>query len=443
MKTSSVIVRTLLTLVTVTLWRWAEAAIATVTPLISGPMAVEQLKDTKEGFVSAGLAAQIGGLNLPFILFLVILFLIWRKPVWEFVRSVRSVGGVAAIVVVVALLSVSSCQAYYADKDEVEYVTIKANQTAFLVPQVGDNKTSQSAFDSAAYLDAVKVAEKRIQIPHMLLPKRGVFNWNKYIPSAVLYMVTREPFVRMWTKEAARGTSTKNEGFFLETSESINIDFGVSIGAHIQIKDAALYLFNFGVSDKVAEGDNAEYPSVVYARPLAEVMDTVVHQRVQSLLAREYGKRTADQAITEKAQMMETVEKQVVEEYAKLGITIEYIGYASALNFDEQIQQAINKVYVAKMQALAAENEMKAMSARAALANIEVIQGLSKAVEKWDGKLPNLPSFVVVPSDMLGAFKSFLPSFGASTTGSIVPILSGGTTQPASTAPTPVEPEKK
>jgi regulator of protease activity HflC (stomatin/prohibitin superfamily) len=230
-----------------------------------------------------------------------------------------------------------------------------------------------------------------------------------YIPSAVLYVVTREPYSRMWVKEATRGTSIKDEGMYLESAEGINIDFGVSTGAHIQIKDAALYLFNFGTSQVLNQGDNSDYPSVVYARPLADVMDTSVYQRIHTLLAREFGKRKFDDARLQKIECMEAAEKQAIEEFAKVGITIEYVGYASQLNFDPKIQEAINKVFIANQEAEAAESQMKAMPARLALADISIREGVGKAAEKWDGRIA-LPNFMLLSPGVLDAFKGLFNS---------------------------------
>ena len=125
---------------------------------------------------------------------------------------------------------------------------------------------------------------------------------------------------------------------------------------------------------------------------------------MQTLLAREFGKRTLDADITNKMEIMVTVEKQVIEEYAKLGITIDYVGYASQLNFSDKIQEAIDMVYVAKKLAIAAEDQMKAMEARSMMANIQIKEGIAEAAKKWDGKL-NMPGFMVLPPEVIGLFK--------------------------------------
>lgn len=400
MKTT--IIRGFATLLALSVWGWINFAINAAAPLISGATSVEQLKDSDQAYFVSKFGAQFNGAGLPTIILLFVLALIWWKPVSRAFESARK-SHALLLVGALLIISVGNVHAYYDTKNQVEFVTIKPNQTAFMVPQQGKNLEGQAAFDSAAYLDKTKIAEKRIEIPHVVLPKKGM-QWDVYIPASVLYIVTREPYVRQWSKSAAKGTSSKNEGFSMESSESLNIECDISAGAHIKITDSALYLYNFGVSNVVNAGDNADFPSVVYAQTLEHVMDTKVHQRVQVLLAKEFGKRKLDDCIAEKAVIMAAVETQVIEEYGKLGITIEYVGYGSPLELGKKIQEAIDTVYIAKKMALASEDQMKAMAARSALADVMIKEGVATAATKWNGQI-SLPSFMVLPSDTFGALK--------------------------------------
>ncbi len=394
---SNILSRIIASIVAVLLWGVANFAFNTASPLISSQTSVEQLKDSNAGYVTAKIGASFNATGLPSIILLIVLAIIWFKPLKNLVSGKDDTFALL-LIGIIGFGFTMPVFGYYNKIDDVEYVMIRANQTAFLVPMQGRNREGQALFDSAAFLNTAKVGEKRIQIPHQILPKKGMLTSDMYIPSSVLYIVTREPYVRMWVKEATRGTSKNNDGFFLETSEGINVDFGVSIGARIEITNAATYLFYFGVEN--VNNPNDEYPSVINARALTTIMDSVVHQRVQTLLAAEFGKRTLDECIHEKAKMMEAVEQKVKEEYARMGITIEYLGYASQLNFATEIQTAIDKVFVAKKEALAAKDQMEAMPARVALAEIKIREGYAEAVKKWDGKL-TLPNIVVVPGDFM------------------------------------------
>ena len=410
----SIVIRIIVTAIAFWLWDFANITAGAAAPLISGKTSLLQLQDSDTGYFVAKWGAMFTGGYLSGGILLIILAMIWLAPIKRGIKWLLDEAPAAGPLALIALSSVlmtTSCHAYFDAKDNEEYVTIKANQTAFLVTQQGDTKAGQGAFDSASFLEKNKIAAKRIQIPHMLLKRKGWTTTDMYIPSAVLYVVTREPYVREWLKEATRGTSTKNEGFFLESSEGINIDFGVAISAHIKIEDSSMYMFNMGTAQ--TQADNSEFPSVVYARSLTEVMDQVVRARVQSLLAREFGSRPMVRCIGEKSEAMATVEKQVVQEFALLGITIDYVGYASQTNYEKEIQDAINKVYLTKLEADAAANQLVTMPIRTAIADIAIKESFGKSLEKWDGKIPSLPSFMMLTPDVIGAIKGLMPTFMA------------------------------
>ena len=227
------------------MWSSINFTFKATEPLISGQSSVAQLQDSNTGYFVAKAGSTFNGSGLSILLLIGALVIVW----WS---SIRNLFKTNAAPVIIGILSLGlffgsgyNANASYNTIDEVEFVQIKANQTAFLVPQQGKTLEGQGSFDSAAFLAKNKIAEKRIQIPHQLLPKggnglRGLVTQNVYIPSAVLYVVTREPFVRQWTKEASRGTASKDEGFYLESKESINVDFGVSIGAILRLKTAQL-----------------------------------------------------------------------------------------------------------------------------------------------------------------------------------------------------------
>jgi hypothetical protein len=75
------------------------------------------------------------------------------------------------------------------------------------------------------------------------------------------------------------------------------------------------------------------------------------------------------------------------------------------LNYDPEIQKSIDKVYIAEQEAAAAENQLKAMSARTAVADIEIKRGIAQALSKWNGQIPNLPNFIVVPENFMAPMK--------------------------------------
>lgn len=397
----------ILTVLAIVAWLTFNSLSQAAAPLISGQASVAQLDNTTSGYFVAKAGTVFSGSGISIIALLAVLTLIWIKPIVNGFKSLT-------LVAFVSLFMIGTANATILDKNTYlsEFITIKPNQTAFLIPMQGANKSTQGQFDSIAYLDANKVATKRIQIPHVVLDKAGTWansvTADQYIPSAELYIVNREPYTRLWTKEETRGTSTKNEGTYVETCESINIDFGTVIAAEISPTNAALYMYHFGVSDQLNQGDDVNFPSVVYARNLNDIMDTVVFNDAHRMLANEFGKRTFRECISQKSDIIKTVEQQLKDTYAPLGITIRYFGLASQLNFADDLQKAVNNVAIAELDAAAATNRMAAMPVLQALADINLKNSVASAVSKWNGSLPQLPSFAVLPDGLFNGIGGLL-----------------------------------
>ena len=401
-----------LTVLAIIAWLTFNSFSNAAAPLISGQTAVSQLDNTTSGYFVAKAGTAFSGSGISVIGLIAVLALIWVMPIINFFKT----AGTKAITILafLAVLMAGTSNATVLDKNTYlsEFITIKPNQTAFLIPMQGANKSTQGQFDSIAYLDANKVATKRIQIPHVVLEKATTLGNNfaadQYIPSAELYIVNREPYTRMWTKDAERGTSKNNEGTYVETCESINIDFGTVIAAEISPTNAALYMYHFGVSDNLNQGDDANFPSVVYARNLNDIMDTVVFNDAHRMLANEFGKRTFRECISQKSDIIKSVEQQLKDTYAPLGITIRYFGLASQLNFADELQKSVNNVAIAELDAAAATNRMAAMPVLQALADINLKNSAAQALSKWNGSLPQLPSFAVLPDGLFNGIGNLL-----------------------------------
>jgi hypothetical protein len=91
-----------------------------------------------------------------------------------------------------------------------------------------------------------------------------------------------------------------------------------------------------------------------------------------------------------------------------MGITISYFGLGSQMNFDQKIQDSINNVEIAIFDANAASNRMAAMPVLQALADINMKNSAAAALARWDGKLPALPSFAVVPNGIFDGIGGIL-----------------------------------
>ena len=217
-------------------WCMLNWSITTIHPLVVGRAAVSQLDNNDFSYMAAYAtmnAFPVRGLSSLFLL--AILAMIWWKPI----RTTMMLLPLGLLCLPVP------AYAYYDTKDYPEYVEIAPDQSAFLIPVAGANKDSQAQFGSAAYLEAVKVPLKRIQIPHTLIRNPG-WSSDYYVPAAKLIIVPRSPFQREWSAGTRGTNATKDESFHTDTSDGINISMDVSIAASVREEDTAVFLYNFG-----------------------------------------------------------------------------------------------------------------------------------------------------------------------------------------------------
>lgn len=257
------------------------------------------------------------------------------------------------------LSSLTGCLRKY---DKPEFVEIKPNQTAFVVPLEG--KTSdQGKFESEEFLKKAQVATKRIQIPHKWVQTGRWKNTGKYIDEVRVIIVDRNPETREWTNDN-NGTSTKAQGFIGESSDSIKFSLGLSATAQIMEEDSAKFLYlNSG-------------------KTLAQVMDFEIRNKIGTVLLEKYGSMDMATIRKGKTDVIEHVRK-VVEPYFKdRGITLSNIGYVGDLQYvDPSVQQAINKAFNAKQEQEAQITINETLLAKANN-EIQVAEAEAKAVEK-------------------------------------------------------------
>lgn len=211
-------------------------------------------------------------------------------------------------------------------------VEIKPNETAFVVPLEGKSKSGQGKFMSLEYLEANKVATKRISIPQRK-QETGRGYWQiKYIPTAKVIRVNRQPVTREWTKDEDRGTNKTNEAIDVESKDSIGFSVGVNITALVMEEDASLFQYTYsGV-------------------PLFKLMDSDVRGFITSILSREFGVRNLKECKADKKSISDILLKETSEKFKQMGITISNVGLVGGLVYeDEKIQEAINEAYVAEM----------------------------------------------------------------------------------------------
>ena len=308
-------------------------------------------------------------------------------------------------VAVAALVLVSSfnASAYYDTTDRAEWIEIGANESAFMLPMTGANKTNQAKFGSIQYLDDNKVAAKRVQIPHAKADNTGMLA-DKYVSTHRVYILDRAPYTRDWNNAVDKGTSSKKEGFRFESADSFSIETAITVSALVKEEDAAKFFYWFG-SQSVAANNSPEqvFASTARGRSLAEVMDTVVHSRVQALLAKEFGRRKLIDGMQNKSAIIDTVEAAVTKEFAAQGITITSIGFSSDLTYDKKIQDALDSAFIAQMKLANKDAYNISLDLDKRDAENSVIRAQGEAIKKWNGDI-KFPSFMVLSDKLMEIF---------------------------------------
>lgn len=368
--------------------------------------AVGQLADSNAGLYQFQMMSHLNNVHA----FMVLLFLGGSVAIWHNVfkrinpklpSALYAVSGL-----IFALMFSTSAHAYYDKTDRAEWVNIEANQSAFLIPATGANKTTQAQFGSIDYLTANKVPAKRVQIPHIKADNTSAFV-DYYVPNATLFIVDRTPYTREWVNASDRGTSAKKEGFHFESADSINIQTGITISASVAEEDAAKFFYYFGTNSvQTSQDPSIVFASVKYGKSLSDVMDTVVRAKVQQVMAKEFAKRNFMKAIQEKATIMDVVEQTVKDEFSKKGITIAFVGYAEQLSFDGRIQKALDDSVIAAVQYANKDAMLAVVEINRKNAEIDIVRAQAKAIGNWNGQI-NFPfilpdSFAKGIMDLIG-----------------------------------------
>ncbi len=369
-------------------------ALSPTATLLTGQAAGAQFDNSDAGFVTAYFRMGVfGQLGVPFVVLLLVLAGIWGGPLRR-----------SLLALFLGLVVANPANAYYDKSDFTEAYTILPNESAFWIPDVGANRDNQAQFESEAYLNANKVPLKRFIVPHTKLSGSGSF-FDFYVPAGRLIIVDRTPYSREWVDAIDRGTSRRKEGFPCQTREGLNVTVGISVGVSVPEAAAAKYLYRFGTLP--AAGDRSDprviFNSVYYSRKLAEVMDDVGRKKVQTLVCAEITSRPFDQANAEANVIIETVRKSAEAYFSSVGITLDFLGWADSFAFDKEVQEAVNRRYIAAQdQAIATALAPYADT----IQKLAAAQALRSFGEHTDGKLPS--TIVGLPPDVVGLLSGLL-----------------------------------
>ena len=372
------VARIILSLLLCSVWAISDRILNVFGTIASGTVAGMQFNNSNaDAVITYTTMPTLQNLHAPTLLFLAVLAMLWWRPV----RALFLIG--------LLVIAVHPAYAYYDTHNYTEAYTILPNESAFWIPDVGANKDTQTHLDSEQYLADHKVAVKRFIIPHTTLSGSGFVGWTDYyVPAGRLIIVDRTPYSREWVDAADRGTSASKQGFPCQSKEGLNITTGVSVGASVTQEDAPKFLYHFGVlaPDGKRNDPQVIFTSVYYGRSLQNVMDDVGRKKVQTLVCDEISKRPFDAVNADAAQIMHTVQTEATAWFANVGITLDFIGWADTFSFDKQVQDAIDRRYVAEQDKVIA-SELRPYA--------DTIQALASAsaIRDWgahaDGKLPS------------------------------------------------------
>ncbi|MBI1372438.1 MAG: hypothetical protein GC159_06715 [Phycisphaera sp.] len=299
----------------------------------------------------------------------------------------------------------TGCKPY----DKPEFEEIDTSETGFLIPLEGDT-TKQQSFESETYLDQRKVAAKRVEIPHRWVQTGRAWWAGQWMDMVRLVKVDRSPVTREWTAEATSGTSKANQAIWIESKDSVGFSVGFNCTAYIQEPNTAKFLYMYR------------------SKSLADMMDTEVRARIQSVAAEVAAEYDLDELRSKKQEIIDKVRTDVIPFFEQRGISITTIGMFGGFTYQNvAIQNAIDETFVAqqlkvvadaKLKAQLKENEVIELAAKAeankaetiatgeAAAITKVAEATSKAqkdplfiqlrllevenarIAKWDGKYP-------------------------------------------------------
>jgi hypothetical protein len=293
-------------------------------------------------------------------------------------------------------LSLTGCVRPY-QKPIIE--TVETHESAVMIALVGDTENQEQAKSEEFYMENMVYA-KEVEIPTRWIKTGrnflGIFPQGEWRPSAMLIKVSRAPESREWV-DGTGGTSSVNQGFDVESKDSIGFSFGVVATAQVEESNIAKFLYRYG------------------GRQLASVMDEEIRNHVQSILSDVATKYTLENIDAMKLEAIAEVRKHVIPYFKERGIAVTNIGFKGGLAYeDKEIQKAFNSVIVAEKnrdaqvlenERLASknvtENEIKIAKAKAEAEeaqikarNWEVYSKIrnfdlrEKQLDKWDGTYP-------------------------------------------------------
>lgn len=232
------------------------------------------------------------------------------------------------IVLVSVGMLAAGCMPYKGEK----FVEVQNNETAFVIPLEG-NLDKQQKLKSLEALKSYQVAVKRINIPRRWRKTGRMWYSGEWIDTVKVIKVDRSPITREWTAGRDTGTSTRNEGIWIESEDSVSFSTGFTCTSFIEEENAARFLYY--------------YPN----GRLATIMDHQLRAEIQSKAAEIATQYKMDELRTKKDEIIKGVREHVVDFFKQSGITVTTIGMFGGFTYENKdIQKAIDATFVAQQE---------------------------------------------------------------------------------------------
>jgi hypothetical protein len=208
-------------------------------------------------------------------------------------------------------------------------IDVTPSQSLVAVPLQG--KTSDQAMaPTEEFYRRGLVYSKKYYVPQVWY-KNGPFRNSGYFADGErVIQYERKPVVRVWTADPKTGTDPANQAIVAESRESIG--FYTQMNCTVQMQDAQLPKFLANYNDK----------------PLDQVMDNDVRAYVAGKFATECAKRTMDQILAQKGEIMSVVNSSTVEHFKNYGVTVSNLSIEGDFTYSNPaIQTAIDAVFKA------------------------------------------------------------------------------------------------
>ena len=150
--------RIISTVIAVLLYGYGMTVFNPIATLVTGQAAGRQFDNSDQSYLNSVWTMNFFS-HLSVLLslaLLVVLILIWFKPVRDAIRNASTQLVILLAAGALLLGSAHSSYAFFATTDRTEIIPILPNQSAFSIPGWGANKDTQAQFDSEQYLNKTK-----------------------------------------------------------------------------------------------------------------------------------------------------------------------------------------------------------------------------------------------------------------------------------------------